>query len=95
MRPGTAQLHLTDAADEFTSTLYPNPTQGSFKIVFSEELSEIEMVIVDVSGKTIGSKKASNSNIIEYDVSNVTPGTYIVYLTSGTTKKEFKLIKRD
>ena len=74
-------------------SLFPNPNNGSFKISFTPETSEeIEIIVYDISGRSIYNKSFQNSNMFdqELQVNTISSGIYFVNVQNG----ENKMIKR-
>ena len=81
--------------EEFQSVdaLYPNPTTGKFFIEFSKTLNNVDVYIIDVSGKMIMRSKG-NGNKLDFDLSNVAAGVYFVRITDGKNVVTKKVIKQ-
>ncbi len=88
-------MSLTETGDPFSCSLFPNPTKGAFSILFNREIKSIELLILDARGRTIGSKKGENSRMIEYDITGVAAGNYMVMLIADNHKKTIQLIKQE
>ena len=75
------------------SALYPNPTNGHFKVRFNEQLKNATVYISDGSGKML-LKKLINNNVEDFDISTFSAGTYFLYI--GSLNKTFtaKVIKQ-
>ena len=69
--------------------IYPNPTTKFFSISTDETDGVVE--VHDLSGRMV---KTFSYLRDSYDVTNLTPGIYIVVLKTKDTQKEFKLIKK-
>ncbi len=88
-------MSLTETGDPFACSLFPNPTKGAFSILFNREIQNIKILILDARGRTIGSKKLQNAMRIDYDISGVAAGNYMVMLIADTNKKTIQLIKQE
>lgn len=85
-----------DNDDKEYFKIYPNPTNGVFSINLSvsDEFSFYTMFIVDYTGKTIYEKTIlPDINIQEFDISFLSPGTYILLLKSKLIITTHKIIK--
>lgn len=86
-------ITISDAST-IACKLFPNPTTGMFRITFSTVMENIEMSMLDVSGKMVGIQKAKATNTLEYDATAITPGSYIVYVVANKHRYQFKLIRQ-
>ena len=85
---------FTDNIGDVDVTLYPNPTQGQVKVVFTDTDDKISLSyeVYDFSGKQIiDNPSAQPENII--DLSNQPGGIYIIRIKYGNNKREWKIIK--
>ena len=79
--------------------LYPNPTTGKIKIVFS--LSKDENVwfnLYDIQGKSLDLKDyegKAGRNMMEYDLQNFPTGAYFINVQSSEKREILKVIKVD
>ncbi len=69
--------------------VYPNTSNGIFTIVADKEY---ELIIVDITGKTILNKMITDSEN-EIDISNNVSGIYFAILRTGNKLTTFKIIK--
>jgi hypothetical protein len=63
----------------------PNPSEGKFNLDFyySGEGQQVSTRVVDMTGREITAKEfdiVKGPNTLEYDITGVTPGTYLVEL---------------
>ena len=74
--------------------VYPNPSNGQFTMAISGFTGELDMNIVDLSGKVITTKQLDvTSNFAEkFDVSDLAKGVYYIKLISKDGVKVEKLI---
>ncbi|MDO9152795.1 MAG: T9SS type A sorting domain-containing protein [Paludibacter sp.] len=100
--PQNAKRH-TEAADsvvvndiigERTIKVYPNPTKGALGIEIVDGNSEDDMNITlfNGQGQALITNKAS-AGFNSLDFTRYPAGWYILQLQTGTTKKEYKIIK--
>ncbi|MBX9784095.1 MAG: T9SS type A sorting domain-containing protein [Chitinophagaceae bacterium] len=81
----TEEVQMIDA-------LYPNPTTGRFFVMFSKELKNASVVLMDMSGKVV-QQMVGNGYRLSFDLSNMASGTYIVRIEDEgliITKKVIK-----
>ena len=74
----------TEIEEAATITLYPNPTDGVFNILFGNEEGEKIVTITDVSGKIIYTNNFDD-NSAEIDLSGNAQGVYFVRVTSNNS----------
>ncbi len=74
-------------------TLYPNPTDGKFKIEFANDITA-EVVIMDITGKDVYSTTMNKS--VDINVSSFQKGMYFVRILDATSNNVLikKLIVR-
>ncbi|MEO1053455.1 MAG: T9SS type A sorting domain-containing protein [Bacteroidota bacterium] len=96
-----AQIGLQDAQESFQGTgsftVYPNPFESSFEIVFDVESSESasELYIIDTSGKVVFYDQLSTENrTVGIDLVDQMPGVYTVRMVSHSGVIHKKIIKR-
>lgn len=70
-------------------TIYPNPTADYINIKSASRV--ISLNVVDISGKSVASKKSADNKI---DVRNLTKGTYIINVETDNGTQTKKFIKK-
>lgn len=77
-------LALDELTNEKSAVIYPNPSQGSFKIQFDRVLnSETHVRIVDLQGKVLESKTLDvNDSQLEMET-NLPKGMYVLQISIG------------
>ncbi len=75
--------------------VYPNPAKEILKIQFSgfEITNDINLKLYDINGKLITNKNTKDYST-QIDLSGKPAGTYLLFIVSGKSKKEFTVIKR-
>ncbi|MGM1056535.1 MAG: pectinesterase family protein [Bacteroidota bacterium] len=75
--------------------LFPNPTHGDLKVYINGADTNIELSLLDLSGKEYISENMDipSDRIIQLDLTNYRSGVYILLLKSATVSKSLKLIK--
>ena len=75
--------------------VYPNPAQDVITIVTSDFEGNYDLVINDVSGKTVVSRNAFSSigESYQLDISNLHSGVYYISIITQTGNKTLKFIK--
>jgi hypothetical protein len=76
--------------------VYPNPTSGEVNIKLAAELTgEVTLIVMDVAGVVLESRKIPvhfKNRLIRIDLSNKSPGLYLVKLVSGPYIQTEKII---
>ena len=90
--PATQSRQINIAAPIVKSSIYPNPNNGSFKIMFENASSNLKQVSVfDIYGKQLFSKKFGTADKTATVDLNLVKGLYFVHTqnsTNGTTTIE-------
>ena len=73
-------------------TIYPNPSNGYFKIKLPEISSQGDITVSDLCGKEVYSETFIRTNALNLHL-NVQSGIYLVIINSGGKKAVIKLIK--
>ena len=91
----TEVIHYTDILDESQINIYPNPTTKSIfvNITNPDEDMSINATLLSSSGVLLDSKSIGTATV-EFDLSNIATGIYILELRSETDTKTWKIIKR-
>lgn len=91
----TDSVVVKDMIGERTITVFPNPTKGALGINIAGENYEDNMNITLFNGQgqlLINIKATIGLNSV--DLTRYPAGWYILQLQTGTTKKEYKIIKQ-
>ncbi|MDD2636667.1 MAG: M4 family metallopeptidase [Bacteroidales bacterium] len=72
-------------------SISPNPTNDICKIYGTSNLSDINIKITDITGKTIYERSPADNNTI--DISNCSSGVYFISINSNEGNKTLKIIK--
>lgn len=91
----TEVIHYTDILDESQINIYPNPTTKSIfvNITNPDEDMSINATLLSSSGVLLDSKSIGAATV-EFDLSNMAAGIYILELRSENDTKAWKIIKR-
>lgn len=73
--------------------VFPNPTKGYIKINLRETLAEFNVVITDLSGKTIHQSWYKNTQEFGVNLTTVESGIYLLTINSGNKKATIRLEK--
>lgn len=91
----TEVVHYTDILDESQINIYPIPTTKSIfvNITNPDEEMSINATLLSSSGVLLDSKTIGAATV-EFDLSNMAAGIYILELRSEADTKTWKIIKR-
>ena len=70
----------------FEASVYPNPTNGSFKITTNQQVKAVE--VIDLFGKTVSVFKTSET----YKTTNLTAGVYLLKIRTNNSTITKKLM---
>ena len=76
---------------ELEVVIFPNPVENSLRINTNEIVSEVQ--IFSIQGSFIEGKIFTPTNQIELDVSNLSPGIYILQISSENTFSQTRFVK--
>ncbi|MCG6191382.1 T9SS type A sorting domain-containing protein, partial [Maribellus maritimus] len=77
---------------EFEIKMYPNPTSGEVTIKFSSKISNAELIITDITGKTVFNGQVNAEQEIMLNLSDNVSGIYFVRLIMDKKQIVKKLI---
>ncbi len=75
------------------ATVFPNPAKDDALLVVTGAGSSISVVLYDMVGKALWTSGKVNNTQIQLPLSNLSNGTYLVYVTSGGESATLKLVK--
>lgn len=82
--------------NDLTATVHPNPFEQSVFVSFNEDIEqEISVLVFDISGKQIYSRKFNPSQRIELKFNNISIGSYLLKILSNGKLFNAKLIKNN
>ena len=88
--PSTVGIH---DASSGTIQLIPNPSKGAFRIETGElKYKSLEVIIMDLSGRKITSRICHEKPDLQFDLSNVPKGSYLVKIKMDDIEVTQKLI---
>lgn len=87
--------HFTDLIDETEINIYPNPASSSVFVNITNpiEANRLTAIMLSPSGILLETKEIG-MNPVEFSLSNMASGIYILELRSDTDLKTWKIIKR-
>jgi hypothetical protein len=84
---------IEDIGREWSFDLYPNPNQGEFTVSFGEELRDVRVEIINVSGKVIWKKTLAKAKSVPLEL-KAADGVYFVRVVTKELASTAKLIKK-
>ena len=98
--PGHCRVDPTNVKTNITQpgfVLYPNPGNDKITITIEQKESQVELFVIDLSGKRILNKVYQRSGTGNYkldlNVGDLSPGCYWVEMKQGAEKQVKKWIK--
>ncbi len=82
---------ITD--DKQNIKIYPNPTSGITKIDFMGTTTKADIQILNFQGNKLFQLKCDNQNMVEFDISSLPVGIYIIVIKTQTQIITRKIIK--
>ncbi len=76
----------------FEVAMYPNPTAGKVNLEFKSGVYDVELSVMDITGKTVFRKSYTASGRIVFDMSDKIAGMYFVKMDIDGTQVVKKLI---
>jgi uncharacterized delta-60 repeat protein len=74
--------------------IYPNPSDGIFNIVFTEEKEPSTIKIYNLLGELVFTSSLSPEGQNQIDITNLASGYYIAHISTKTSTTQHKLIKK-
>lgn len=74
-------------------TISPNPAHDQVNVTFAHALSSTPLQVFDMNGKMLMSKTV-NGNNVKLDVTNLSPGTFLIKVNDGQLLQSIKFIKQ-
>ncbi len=78
--------------ESFEVAMYPNPTAGKVNLEFKSGVYDVELSVMDITGKTVFRKSYTASGRIVFDMSDKVAGMYFVKMDIDGTQVVKKLI---
>jgi hypothetical protein len=82
-------LSINEIAEQISATVYPNPNNGYFTLILSDDKGRVE--IYNLLGEKIYQSDLTNQKF-DIDLSNKTKGIYFAKIYSGQKMKTEKIV---
>lgn len=86
-------IQLSNNSEIVNFSLYPNPATDLVTINFGKNYEHLNVIITNIVGQTMISKKYFNSNVVDLDLNELMAGTYFVCANTDNQISIIKLIK--
>lgn len=88
-------IRFVKGFDQDLSVLaYPNPVTTKLYVSLGASAKEnVKLLLTDMTGKTLKTKKAENSPLVELDVAEIGPGSYILQIVKESGNVSKKIVK--
>lgn len=97
----SAKAGLQSELNDFDIVLAPNPVHDHFRLVANydqiDSQESISLSIVDMTGRLIQTQGLGNVgsfNEVDIPVTNLSPGMYMVVITTGNLRKSIRFVKQ-
>lgn len=75
--------------------VYPNPSEGLFKLYLSAEQQDVTLSLISADGKQLMTKRVAGAmGVIDIDASAYRPGIYFLKVIQGNEVKTIKLVRK-
>ncbi len=89
-----ANLSIQNLNKGVTHKIYPNPTSGKVKVELNEDVQpNADIRILNLQGKEVHMSMFDKSNVLDLDVSELSPGIYLIQVFNGDSFSQTKLMK--
>lgn len=69
------------------SSIYPNPSNGTFDLIFDEEMTQVKIIVLDVSGKSVNEKFFDKIKTVHYHLNHLPNGVYLLDISTLDGRK--------
>lgn len=90
--PKSSSLESLDTDSGFN--VYPNPTTGKFIVELSDQENAYQVEVYSIDGKLIATKDVLETSSVEFDLSDLEAGTYLIKVNSEGLTKTKRLVKK-
>lgn len=73
--------------------VYPNPNKGVFKLALNENLGNLKLDVISITGELILSQQTNAQTEVDVDISNYENGVYILRISNKESIKSLKINK--
>lgn len=69
------------------SIVYPNPTNGSFDLIFDEEMSQVKIIVLDITGRSVDERYFEKTQNVSYHLNHLSNGVYLLDISTLDGRK--------
>jgi hypothetical protein len=73
--------------------IYPNPTTGTINIQLGDVVGNVEVMVIDMTGRILSKETRMNPTNVEMDLTGFASGIYSIKIISENNTSEVKVIK--
>lgn len=89
---------IGDIAETIDFNVYPNPTSGLFNVSISENLTEVNMIVTDITGAKVWESNnisTASGDVVTIDGQTFAEGMYILQVNTGNavSVKRFNVVR--
>ncbi len=85
---------IEEELNDRTFRVYPNPTTEFITVRNSNFITNYDLQVLDIAGRTVIQIPSINDDIYKMDASNLDDGVYLIKLMDGENTYVFKIIKQ-
>ncbi len=89
----TDKVLNVDEYDPLNILATPNPTTGTFEILFGTFVSEIDLIVSNIFGQIISTHTAHNTDMYQITIDGAT-GIYLINAKTANSTGTFKVVKK-
>ncbi len=87
------QVGLPEMGDVFKINVFPNPSSGLYTLEFLEVYTDVQIQVIDISGKIIYQHNSNSTGTILLNISDRPAGLYILKLSTERGVNALQLVK--
>ena len=85
---------ISDVATTVETSVYPNPSNGTFKLQFDRMVSDMDINVIAIDGREVLSTQLINGRSIEIDLTSMSSGIYFLKYKGLDITGTLRLLKK-
>ncbi len=73
-------------------SIYPNPTTGIINLLSNITAKTLSVKVISMSGQIMMNKEYPSASLLQFDIGNLSPSTYLIVVKAGNNYKTFHVI---